>query len=626
MNFGGKWIKNRLQPGVAGHLHQAFMLLPRRARRRFGLLVLVQMLTSFLDLAGVLLVTVVGLLAVYSVTPGSAIPQRLQPLLDLGTEHGLDLKEITIIAAYLAAFFLIAKSIASSILTRRALRFLANQQATLSSNLASRLLSQPITVVEEQHSMTTAYAVVQGATSAVVGILGSGATILTESTLLIVFGITLFIVNPLLTVVAVAFLALVAVILHSVLGSWSARVGLVNARTAIRSNTIIQETLGSYREITVSDRMSLYASRIRELVAQGSHAQADGVFIGQIPKFIFESTLVVGAVILATIQIAISDSASAIGVMVLFLASGTRVLPSIMRMQTSLITIKSASGGAEATFRLARILGQSNSIVADPPTVAQLRLALGSTFADFEPTISIASVNYSYPSATEPALCGVSLKVEAGASLALVGSTGAGKSTLADIMLGILSPERGFVTLGGKAPREATRAWPGAVSYVPQHVMLVDGTVRENVSLGLPPEVVEDERVWKALESAHLADFLAQSREGLDTVIGERGVRLSGGQRQRLGVARALFSHPKILVLDEATSALDAQTEESIGGVISNLHGDVTVVVVAHRLATIREFDQIAYLANGRLVYAGSFAEVRANVTEFDTQARILGL
>ena len=161
---------------------------------------------------------------------------------------------------------------------------------------------------------------------------------------------------------------------------------------------------------------------------------------------------------------------------------------------------------------------------------------------------------------------------------------------------------------------------------MPQHVALVEGSVRDNVALGLPREIVDDAQVWEALEHSHLAAFLREQRDGLDTHIGERGVRLSGGQRQRLGLARAMFTHPRLLVLDEATSALDAQTESLIAEVIYALHGRATVVVVAHRLATVRHFDQVAFLEKGEMVFRGTFDEVRENVPVFDEQARILGL
>jgi ABC-type multidrug transport system fused ATPase/permease subunit len=182
------------------------------------------------------------------------------------------------------------------------------------------------------------------------------------------------------------------------------------------------------------------------------------------------------------------------------------------------------------------------------------------------------------------------------------------------------------VTIGGYSPREAISRWPGAIAYVPQAVALVFGSVRENVALGLPVDAIDDDLVWEALDRAHLAEFLRDNREVIDTMIGERGVRLSGGQRQRLGIARALYTRPRLLVLDEATSSLDAETEQAIIQTLDELEGQVTTVTVAHRLATVRRADQLLYLENGIVVARGSFDEVRAQVPDFDRQASLLGL
>jgi ABC-type multidrug transport system fused ATPase/permease subunit len=207
-----------------------------------------------------------------------------------------------------------------------------------------------------------------------------------------------------------------------------------------------------------------------------------------------------------------------------------------------------------------------------------------------------------------------------------VGSTGAGKSTLADVILGVLAPDLGVVFVGGHAPADNVLRWPGAMAYVPQDIAVINGTVRENVAMGLPEDLVHDERAWEALERARLADFLLSMREGLDTVVGEHGVKFSGGQRQRLGIARALYTRPRLLVMDEATSALDAETEAAVTDTFSSMSGEVTLVVIAHRLATIRHSDQIAYLNEGRLMAVGSFDEVRAKVPDFERQAELLGL
>ena len=244
----------------------------------------------------------------------------------------------------------------------------------------------------------------------------------------------------------------------------------------------------------------------------------------------------------------------------------------------------------------------------------------------FDPHLDVSNISIQYLDADSPALVDASLRVAAGKSVALVGPTGAGKSTLTDVILGVLEPLTGNVFISGVSPREAIDRWPGAITYVPQNVALVGGTVRDNVALGLSPEDTDDGLVWEALERAHIAGFLRDSRDGLDTPIGERGVRLSGGQRQRLGIARALYTRPLLLVLDEATSALDAETERAIVQTLDELEGQVTTITVAHRLATVRRADLILYLDAGRIVHSGTFEQVRTAVPNFDRQASLLGL
>jgi ABC-type multidrug transport system fused ATPase/permease subunit len=182
------------------------------------------------------------------------------------------------------------------------------------------------------------------------------------------------------------------------------------------------------------------------------------------------------------------------------------------------------------------------------------------------------------------------------------------------------------VQVSGAAPLDAIRRWPGAIAYVPQDVAVSNADIRRNVALGLPADAIDDELVWEALRRAHLAEVLIGQREGLDTMVGERGIKLSGGQRQRLGLARALYSRPQVLVLDEATSALDAETEAAIAASIAELSGSTTLVIIAHRLATIRTCDQVAYLEAGVPLAIGTFEQVRGQVEAFERQAALLGL
>jgi ABC-type multidrug transport system fused ATPase/permease subunit len=231
-----------------------------------------------------------------------------------------------------------------------------------------------------------------------------------------------------------------------------------------------------------------------------------------------------------------------------------------------------------------------------------------------------------YPEADNPAILDFSLQINPGQVVALVGPSGAGKTTIVDVLLGVISPDMGSVKISGLDPIVAESKWPGALAYVPQDIVITNGTIRENVGMGYPPKNIDDDLVWDALKIAQLDQHVRGLPQGLDTVLGDRGSGLSGGQKQRLGIARALFTKPRLLVLDEATSALDGETEASVSDAIQQLKGGVTVVLIAHRLSTVREADLLVYINNGNLVAMGSFQEVRDLVPDFDYQAGLMGL
>jgi ABC-type multidrug transport system fused ATPase/permease subunit len=244
----------------------------------------------------------------------------------------------------------------------------------------------------------------------------------------------------------------------------------------------------------------------------------------------------------------------------------------------------------------------------------------------FTPEISIKDACLTYPTKDIPAVQDLNLQIPAGSSLAFVGPSGAGKTTIVDMILGVLSPDQGSIQISGYSPLESIKRWPGAISYVPQDVMISNGTIRENVALGYPLEVATDQLVFAALEIADLVDFVKSLPKGLDTEVGERGTKISGGQRQRLGIARAMFTNPLLLVLDEATSSLDGETELKVSDAIKDLGEKTTVILIAHRLSTVKDVDIVVYMAEGRIIAVGRFEEVRNKVSDFDRQAQLMGL
>ena len=606
-------------------VRRALALLSQRDRRLLGLSMVIQMATSLLDLVGVLLVGLVGALSVTTIQsqPPPAQVTQLVGVLGLG---GLSAQELVLVLAGAAAVVLLTKSVLSSYLTRRVLVFLANRQALVSARLSKELLSRPLTFLQRRSSQETAFALITGAGAATVGLLGQLVIVVTELALLIVLGLALLLLSPAIAVGAIAFFALIAFGLQRALGGWAGKLGALQARADIASLNAIQEALSAYREITVSDRRQLYVDRIQDLRWRAAQVQADTQFIGMFPKYMFEVALVLGGFLLAGVLFATQDSVAAVGTLALFLAAGTRVMPSLLRLQVATLSLRGFAGVADKTFELADELDNPVTQVDVPADPHLIRDRIRAGNPDFSPTVHLHDVTVTYPGATSPALRGVSLDLQPGSSVALVGRSGAGKSTMADVILGVLEPESGQAFLGGLPPPESVRRWPGAVAYVPQDVVLANSSVRENVALGLPDSAIDDDLVWDALRRAHLADDISVSREGLDSTIGERGMRLSGGQRQRLGIARALYTRPKLLVLDEATSALDAETEEAVTLMIQELGSAVTTVIIAHRLSTVREVDSVVYLDNGEVRAQGTFTEVARTVPAFQRQASLMGL
>jgi len=608
-------------------IRKSISMMPKEKRRLLRIATFLQVSLGLLDLIGIALIGLVAAIAVSGIGT-TGLPDWLQSALDTIGLGNLTVSQLSVIVALSAVFVLIAKSLLSAFMTQRIMHFLANRQADLSISLASRFLSRPITEVQRWTTSEATYALGSGAAAATVALLGSGITIVAELFLFAIIGISLLIYDPVVTLAAGIFFALIVVIMQKGLGSWSARNAEVIKTTSIQTLGAVSEALSTYREATVLNRRDLYVSHFSGVVRRYAKSSATTAFVVELPKYILEVALYLGVLVLAVVQFLTRDWAAAAATTALFLAAGSRVIPSLLRLQGAGITIRNASVMAQPTFLMFDQLAdvpQAGNIKLNK-TVQRIHETTRTGYPDFEAALVMSGVSLTFSDASTHVLHNVSLEVQPGKSLALVGSTGAGKSTLADVALGVLTPDSGSVLIGGLPPREAINKWPGAIAYVPQTVALISGTVRENVALGIPSELIDDSLVWEALQRAHLGDFLEDERDGLNTVVGERGFRLSGGQRQRLGIARALYTRPKFLVLDEATSALDAETEQAIVETLQELEGQVTTITVAHRLVTVRHADELLYLDRGVITARGTFEEVRTGSEDFDRQATLLGL
>ena len=616
-------------PGLWVAVRQALHLLPPNKRTLLLAAAAIQVALGFLDLVGIALIGLVAAVAVSGIGP-NAVPDWAQRVIDSLGGQALTVSQLAVILAGAAVGALVMKTILSAILSRRIIVFLANRQVDLAGNLSQQLLRRPLTDVQKWTTSEATYALSGGTGAATVTLLGNGITMAAEIFLFVVLGVSLLVFDPILALVAGVLVLVIVLFLQRVLGGWTTRNSRVITDANIATLSTVSEALLTYRETMVLNRRDLYADRYRQLVTGMAKASATNAFLVEVPKYVLEAALYLGILMLAVVQFLTKDWAAAAATVAVFLAAGSRITPSLLRLQGAAIAVRNAAVQAQPTFFMAQELERMNRTDpvtgGDRVTAHQISEGIRAGYPEFDGAIHARDVWVTYPGSMEPALISVGLDAPSGSSVALVGATGAGKSTLSDVILGVIDPDVGTVTIGGVAPKAAIHRWPGAIAYVPQAVALVAGTVRENVALGLPQDMIDDDLVWDALRRAHIAEFLTDSREGVETFIGERGFRLSGGQRQRLGIARALYTRPKLLVLDEATSALDSETEQSIIATLEELEGEVTTLTIAHRLATVRRAEQLLYLKDGRVLAQGTFDEVRDQVPDFDHQASLLGL
>ena len=604
---------------------RSLLLLDSRSKRIYFLLLAAQVLLSFLDLFGVLLIGSVATLAASS--GESNVPEPLGGWLSSLGLPASPTGPVLLMMAGVAGLALLLKSIVSFALLLRTYRFLAHRQAMISGRLVSSILSSQLVNLQKFSSQEVAYALTLGVNSLTLGVLGGTSVIVAEAAVLIVLSVGLLAVDPLVAVSATLFFGGIALFLYRILGSRARKLGARQTETEVASIASIQNALRGYREISVSGRRTLIVEAFQGLRWRAAEVQADLQIVSQVSKYVFEVALILGAAILVTTQSISHDTKSAIAVIAIFLAATSRIVPSLLRLQQSSVGIKAAMGAAAPVFNVLDNLVRPSSYlgVADSD-LSRVLDGINLRFVEFDSGFELHNVSFRYPGAESWAVSNLSLSVYPGQSLALVGPTGAGKSTIADLILGVLAPDSGTVQVGGLSPLVVSQLQPGAMAYAPQETAIFEGTVRSNVAFGIPLDRIRDDWVWSALEKAHLADFVRSQHLGLDTQVGEHGVRLSGGQRQRLGLARALFTSPQLLVMDEATSALDAETEHSVSQTIQELSGTVTLVIVAHRLATVRACDVVAYVDRGAVSVIGTFEEVRRTQPHFDKQARLLGL
>ena len=601
-------------------LNQAFNLLSKTDKVKIILIVIIQILLGLLDLIGVGLIGVLGALSVSGIRsdkPGD----RVSFLLDLVNLENSTFQQQIILISATAALFMVTKTLASMYFTKRTLAFLGIRSAVFSAELLQKITTQQYSLISNKSKQETIFNLTSGANNLILGIIGSVMTIVADVSLILIMLIGLFVIEPKIAISSLLFFTLISLFLHKKLSNRAEYFGVKNALYSIKVNELISDLLDTYRELYLRNQISYQINDIEMNRRHLAKINSGMAFLPYISKYVLEISVVLGVLFLAVYQFIMQDAGRAIGNLALFLAASSRVVPSILRLQQGFLQIKSSSGGAKPTYELYK------SMPNNKVTPVNSEMNLDFEHLNFQPSAKVSSISYRYPDSTEDVINNLSLDIPEGSFSAIVGRSGAGKSTLVNLILGVQEPNHGEILISGLKPSVAIQKWPGAVSYVPQDIVIINATIFQNISL-ISNTNDEDtiRKVWRALEIAQLNAFVQSLPNGLDSIVGEKGTKLSGGQRQRIGIARAIFTNPKILIMDEATSSLDSETEHALNLSIQSLKGSVTLFVIAHRLATIRNADVIHYIDNGKIEASGSFEQVRNKVLDFDSQAKLLGL
>jgi ABC-type multidrug transport system fused ATPase/permease subunit len=601
--------------------YQILRLVSKTDRINLLIVSLIQIFLSFLDLIGVAFFGLIGSVSVAAIS-STKIAGRTEFVINfLGINNYSSQLQVAILGG-LAAILMIVKTITSLYFNKKVIFFLSRRSALMSANLASNLFKKSFTEIKIQGSQNLIYALTTGVDRITVGVLATSVALIADFSLLIVLLAGLLFVNPVMTIILLFCLGLVATILYIFIKNKNKRLGILQARYSISSSNKIFEALGNYRELLLRGQRQVFADGIGNARLSQADAIANSNYLININKYILEASVLLITLLITGIQFLLSNALRSVATLTLFFAAISRIAPAIFRIQQNLLIIKGSLGGAKPTLELINSSQLSiNRLDANKPSEQVPAIHDG-----FVGKIKISNLRFKYAGSHTNAVENVNLELNSGSYVAVVGPSGAGKSTFVDLVLGLHHPTSGSVEISGIDALEAIERWPGAISYVPQEIQLVSGTISENVLLGFKDDEQNNKEVLIALQKAQLNEYIDSNGRVKSTNIGGERGKLSGGQRQRIGIARALLTNPKILVMDEATSALDAQTEEDIANTIRKIKDNCLVIVVAHRLATVRKADLVLYMQDGQIKAKGSFDEVRAQVPDFDTQAQLMGL
>ena len=570
---------------------------------------------SLIDVLGIFAIGFLATSIALFITLGSD-PTRV---IDLGsfTIPAVTASTLPIIATAIICLF-IFKGVFSIVLTRALAYFLANVEARAARIVADRAFGHGLEESRMQSRDDVGYAVQAGSPAAFNAILNAIGTLAAEGLLFLFVVASFIVVDPISALGAVLYFGCVAFFIHLAVGK-RIRTAAVNVTKGYKAaSEAINDLSDVLREATVMSRKDFFFDRIYEARSRSASSLAAQHTLSGMPRYIVETALMLAVGSFILWQASQSNLIAAAGTTGIFLSGGLRLTAALLPLQGAILTIIQSIPAANFALEL---LNQS------APNYERVSQVAAVNSSDSKPIkVTFEDVSLRFQANKADSIKGINLVIQPGMQVAFIGPSGAGKTSIADLILGLLSPSSGEVRLQGLTPREYIKNWPGQVAYVAQQPGIVSGTIADNVALGIAPEEREQAKLDQAFQAAHLGKLLESLPNGQNHDLGKRRDELSGGQLQRIGIARALYSSPKLLIMDEATSALDAESENEINRALDEMRGKVTVILIAHRLNTIQKSDLVYLVEDGQISASGTFPELLKQNSKVQQLATLMSI